>query len=128
MAFEIENEIKRKAASLEVSLNFLSALSGVSSTKLSTAFNNARRLNREDAKTLQTVIRELEALVEACRPIPIRFANPAAIRELLEAKRDGDLFVAVGLNRAEEETTNGDAVLAVLAGGSDAKADASTHA
>lgn len=110
MAFEIENEIKQKAASIEVSLNFLSALSGVSSTKLSTAFNNARRLSWEDAKTLQAVLSELASLVEACRPLQLRFSNPELVRGWLEAKRNGDLFVAVGLNHEAE------AGAAVLAG------------
>jgi hypothetical protein len=101
MAFEIENEIKRKTDSWGVSLNFLSALSGVSSTKLSQAFNNARRLGFDDVKTLQRVLRELESLIKACWPLQLRFSNPEVVRGWLEAKRNGELFVIVDDPRGE---------------------------
>jgi DNA-binding transcriptional regulator YdaS (Cro superfamily) len=92
-----ENRIEEKQAALGITLNFLAAISGVSPTKLSQAFNGIRQLENLEATKVLSVLDELSALTEACRPFPVELKNPAVIRQLLNARRNGDFFIAVGL-------------------------------
>ena len=97
-----ENRIVQKMKTLrerncEVSANFIAALASVPGTKLHRAIVGTRPLENPDAVKVLNVLDELLALAEACKPIPISFRKVAEIRDLLDAKRRGDFFVAVGI-------------------------------
>lgn len=92
-----ENRISTRMKTLDVSANFVAALTGVPATRLHRALVGTRPLENGDGLKVLNVLDELLALAEACKPIPVSFRNAAVIRELLKAKRRGDFFVAVGL-------------------------------
>ena len=92
-----EHRIASKMKTLEVSANFVAALAGVPATKLHRALVGTRPLENPDATKVLNVLDELVALAEACKPIPVSFRKVAEIRDLLDAKRRGDFFVAVGI-------------------------------
>ena len=84
----LESEITARMQSSGVTADFLSALSGVSTSRMSAGLRNLRPFPNDTAMTLLALLREIEELVEQVRPIPVDLRNPAIIRRLLDELRD----------------------------------------
>ena len=84
----LESEITARMQSSGVTADFLSALSGVSTSRMSAGLRNLKPFPNDTAMTLLALLREIEELVEQVRPIPVDLRNPAIIRRLLDELRD----------------------------------------
>jgi hypothetical protein len=86
----LESEITARMQSTGVTADFLSALSGVSTSRMSAGLRNLKPFPNDTAMTLLALLREIEDLVERVRPIPVDLRNPQAIRGLLNELRDAN--------------------------------------
>jgi hypothetical protein len=84
----LESEITARMQSSGVTADFLSALSGVSTSRMSAGLRNLKPFPNDTAMTLLALLREIEELVEQVRPIPVDLRNPQVIRGLLDDLRD----------------------------------------
>jgi hypothetical protein len=81
------NLLKSQAATLELPVEVLAALSGVPASTLSMAMRGTKDLPRERFLAVDALLRELRELVEFHAPVPISWKNPAIIRDLLDEMR-----------------------------------------
>jgi hypothetical protein len=84
----LESQITARMQSTGVTADFLSALAGVSTSRMSAGLRNLKPFPNDTAMTLLALLREIEELVEQVRPIPVDLRNPAIIRRLLDELRD----------------------------------------
>jgi|ERR1700677_1669460 len=84
----LESQITARMQSTGVTADFLSALAGVSTSRMSAGLRNLRPFPNDIAMTLLALLREIEELVERVRPIPVDLRNPQVIRGLLDDLRD----------------------------------------
>lgn len=59
-------------------------------------------LNHDDASNLDALMRELEHLRDAVKPIPVRYWNALDVNELLNLIREGKLFVVIAVTPDEK--------------------------
>ena len=83
----LESQITARMRSTGVTADFLSALAGVSTSRMSAGLRNLKPFSNDTALGLLTLLREIEELVERARPIPVDLRNPGIIRGLLDDLR-----------------------------------------
>ena len=84
----LEAEIATRMNRAGVTADFLSALSGVSSSRMSAGLRNLKPFSNDTGLGLLAVLKEIEELIEHVRPIPLDLRNPQIIRGLLDGLRD----------------------------------------
>lgn len=88
----LESQITARMRSTGVTADFLSALAGVSTSRMSAGLRNLKPFSNDTALGLLTLLREIEELVERVRPIPVDLRNPQVIRGLLDDLRDAKSY------------------------------------
>jgi hypothetical protein len=89
-----ENRIKSHLEKLGCTSAFLANLAQIPASRLSEAFRGIRPLSNSDGILLDGILKRIDELVEAFRPVPVALENPRVIGELLEDLRDRRLTEA----------------------------------
>lgn len=96
--------IRRETASTHflATLASLRGIRGLSQSRLSQALRG-RNLEHDPAQALDGLLRELERLRDAVKPIPVSFRSPQEIDVLLNLITDGQLLVVASRTDNDEK-------------------------
>ena len=95
MFLPYQNAILDAQNILNCSADFLCAVSGVSSKKLSRFMKDIAPLTGPELEQLMSTIRELRGLQQDAHPLPLAFSNARIIGGLLEKRRAGLRIVPI---------------------------------
>jgi len=90
MSYVHANLTRVTLAELDISLQQLSAFSGVNINKISPWISGTKDIGNLELEKINTTIRNLERLVELAHPWPIDFRRVGAIKNLLDRLRNGE--------------------------------------
>jgi hypothetical protein len=90
MSYVHANLTRVTLAELDISLQQLSAFSGVNINKISPWISGTKDIGNLELEKINTTIHNLEQLVELAHPWPIDFRRVGAIKNLLDRLRNGE--------------------------------------
>jgi hypothetical protein len=83
----VERRIQAALAELDCPASVFAAISDVTGTKLTLAFNGSRPLTNEEGRRLEAVVNEMRELAQEHAPVPVSFRNASLIKPILEERR-----------------------------------------
>ena len=85
-----ESRIRQALIDLDIDQAAFAVLSGLSQSRLSSAFRGVRDFGGPEVEALSNLVSELREIVNAAQPIPVSFRNLDAVKRLveLEARRN----------------------------------------
>lgn len=100
-----ESRIRQALTDLDVDQAAFAALSGVSQSRLSSAFRGVRCFSGPEIEKLSALVTELREIADNAAPIPVAFQNIEATKRLLSLRRGGIVWAA----EVHDEKINEDA-------------------
>jgi hypothetical protein len=98
-----ESFLRERIARLDCTADFLCSLTGIPATRLSQAFRGIKALPGPDAEKLNKTLSDLDELVKAFSPVPVKLENPMVIGELLEDSRNRQHGVGYSFSVANQD-------------------------
>jgi hypothetical protein len=105
-SLSLETHLQARMRKLEIGHDFAGKLSGIPGARLSRAFRGLERIQREQLLRLAKVMDDLELLVQAAAPLPLRLDNPEKIRPILETLRSHPKEIETISERFQETQSN----------------------
>lgn len=101
-SLDATKRIPQRLAALGMSLNFFGRCVGLSSGEVSNLFSTKKRLSGDKARSLLSMVSDLEMLAQAFSPCPVLFKDHELILDLIRQLKSGELMVGKMRNGTPE--------------------------